>query len=61
MPLTPGLGRQRFEDSLVYRMNSRTVRVTQRNPVLKNPKKPKIKNKNKNPEDWQNGSAGKGD
>ena len=42
MPLIPGLGRQRqvdfseFKASLVYRVNSRTVRiVTQRNPALK--------------------------
>jgi hypothetical protein len=27
------------EASLVYRVSSRTVRVTQRNPVLKKPKK----------------------
>jgi hypothetical protein len=35
-----------FEASLVYRVSSRTARVTQRNPVLKN-KKQKTKNKNK--------------
>jgi hypothetical protein len=41
-PLIPALERQRqadlceFEASLVYRANSRTVRVTQRNPILKN-------------------------
>ena len=27
-----------FEDSLVYRVNSRTARATQRNPVSKNQK-----------------------
>jgi hypothetical protein len=38
-PLIPALGRQRemdfgeFEVSLVYRVNSRTARVTQRNSV----------------------------
>jgi hypothetical protein len=33
-----GRGRQisEFEASLVYRVSSRTARVTQRNPVLKN-------------------------
>jgi hypothetical protein len=41
------LGRQRqadlceFKASLVYRESSRTARVTQRNPVLKNKKKEK--------------------
>jgi hypothetical protein len=30
-----------FEPSLVYRVNSRTTKVTQRNPVLKNQKKKK--------------------
>jgi hypothetical protein len=41
MPLIPALGRQRgrqiseFETSLVYRVNSRTARATQRNPVTK--------------------------
>jgi hypothetical protein len=42
-----GRGRRisEFEASLVYRVSSRTARVTQRNPVLKN-KKQKIK-KNK--------------
>jgi hypothetical protein len=28
-----------FEDSLVYRVSSRTARATQRNPVSKKPKK----------------------
>jgi hypothetical protein len=38
-----GRGRQisEFEASLVYRVSSRTVRATQRNPVLKNQKKKK--------------------
>ena len=42
MPLIPALGRKRqadlceFEASLVYRVSFRTVRDTQRNPVLKN-------------------------
>jgi hypothetical protein len=31
-----------FEASLVYRVSSRTARVTQRNPVSKNQKKKKI-------------------
>ena len=40
-PLIPALGRQRqaglfeFEASMVYKKSSRTVRVTQRNPVSK--------------------------
>jgi hypothetical protein len=34
-----------FEASLVYRVNSRTARDTQRNPVLKNQKKKKKKKK----------------
>jgi hypothetical protein len=44
MPLTPALGRQRqvalceFKTSLVYRASSRTIRATQRKPVLKNHK-----------------------
>ena len=42
-----GRGRQisKFEASLVYRVNSRTARATQRNPVSKN--KSKTKNKQK--------------
>jgi hypothetical protein len=42
MPLIPALRRQRQEDlcefqaSLVYRDNSRTARITQRNPVSTN-------------------------
>jgi hypothetical protein len=42
MPLNPALSRQRqadlceFKASLVYRVSSRTVRTTQRNPVWKN-------------------------
>ena len=44
-PLIPALRRlSEFEASLVYRVNSRTARATQRNPVSKN----KNKNKNKN-------------
>jgi hypothetical protein len=41
MPLLPAFRRQRqvdlcgFEDILVYRVSSRTVRATQRNPVSK--------------------------
>ena len=48
-PLIPALGRQRQEDlcefrvSLVYRVSSKTSRVTQRNPVLENKIKQKIK------------------
>jgi hypothetical protein len=43
-PLIPALGRQRqviseLEASLVYRVSSRTVRATQRSPVLKKKKK----------------------
>jgi hypothetical protein len=36
-----GRGRQlsEFEDSLVYRVSSRTARATQRNPVLKKEKR----------------------
>jgi hypothetical protein len=32
-----------FEASLVYRVSSRTAKVTQRNPVLKNKRKKKKK------------------
>ena len=48
-PLIPALGRQRQEDlcefrvSLVYRVSSKTSRATQRNPVLENKTKQKIK------------------
>ena len=44
MPLIPALGRQRqanlyeFKANLVYRVNSRTTRVTQRNPSSKKKK-----------------------
>jgi hypothetical protein len=40
-----GRGRQisEFEVSLVYKVNSRTARATQRNPVWKNKNKNKIK------------------
>jgi flagellar biosynthesis/type III secretory pathway protein FliH len=53
MTVTPALGRQRqvdlyeFEASLVYKVSSRTARVTQRNPVSKNQKKKKEKRKKK--------------
>jgi hypothetical protein len=49
-----GRGRQisEFQDSLVYRVSSRTASATQRNPVLKEKKnkkqKTKKKSKNKN-------------
>jgi hypothetical protein len=42
MPLTPELGKQRqedlceFEASLIYTVNPRTARTTQRNPVSNN-------------------------
>jgi hypothetical protein len=36
-----------FEASLVYKVNSRTARATQRNPVSKNKKTNKQTNKNK--------------
>jgi hypothetical protein len=36
-----------FEASLVYRVSSRTARVTQRNPVSKKKKKKKTKQKHK--------------
>jgi hypothetical protein len=46
-----GRGRGRriseFEASLVYKVSSRTARATQRNPVLKEPKKKKNKKKQK--------------
>jgi hypothetical protein len=44
-----GTGRQisEFGASLVYKVNSRTVRTTQRKPVSKNKKKQKQKNKKK--------------
>ena len=63
MPLVSALGRQRqvdlceFKASLVYRLSSRTTRVTQKNPVLKNKnpnkqtnKQKTNKNQNKNPQ-----------
>jgi hypothetical protein len=37
-----------FKASLVYRVNSRTARDTQRNPVSKKPKKKKERNKQTN-------------
>ena len=54
MPLIPALGKQKqtdlCEDSLVYRVSSRTARaVTQRNPVLK-----KYKNKTKQKNEQNN-------
>jgi hypothetical protein len=44
-----GRGRQisKFKASLVYRVSSRTARVTQRNPVSKKPKRKKKKGKKK--------------
>jgi hypothetical protein len=47
-----GKGRQiaEFEDSLVYRVSSRTARATQRNPVSKKKKKKKKKNQTKRTE-----------
>ena len=39
-----------FEASLVYRVNSRTVRATQRNPVLKNQRKEKKRKEKKRKE-----------
>jgi hypothetical protein len=44
-----GRGRQisEFEAGLVYRVNSRTARATQRNPVSKNKNKNKHKHTNK--------------
>lgn len=52
MPLTPALGRVRQVDlcelkaSQVYRVNSRTAKVTKRNPVSRNRNKTKPKQKN---------------
>jgi hypothetical protein len=42
-----GRGRRisEFEDSLVYKVSSRTARAIQRNPVLKNQEKRKKKRK----------------
>jgi hypothetical protein len=69
-----GRGRRisEFEASLVYRVSSKTVRATQRNPVSKKPKKKKKKvlafkwlaeelYSWKNPDrwDWRSGSASK--
>jgi hypothetical protein len=45
MKLRRGRQISEFEASLVYRVSSRTARTTQRNPVLKNQKNKKIKNK----------------
>jgi hypothetical protein len=44
-----GRGRRisEFKASLVYKVNSRTARATQRNPVLKNKNKNKTKNQSK--------------
>jgi hypothetical protein len=59
MPLIPELSGQRqaylceFEASLVYRVNSKTARTTQRNPVSK-PKKPKQNKTNKQTKNPQN-------
>jgi hypothetical protein len=55
MPLIPALGRQgrqisEFEASLVYRVSSRTVRATQRNPVSKRNKTDKKKKCPERPE-----------
>ena len=49
IPALGGRGRQisEFEASLVYRVSSRTARVTQRNPASKNQKKKKKKKKKK--------------
>jgi hypothetical protein len=51
MPLIPALEKQRqvdwffeFEASQVYRVSSRTVRATQRNPVLKKKKQKQKQN-----------------
>jgi hypothetical protein len=51
LALIPALGKQRqvdlclgkFKASLVYRVNSRTVKATQRNPVSKKQKQNKTK------------------
>jgi hypothetical protein len=54
--LIPALGRQRgrrisgFEASLIYKMNSRTARDIQRNPVSKNKKNKQKKQTNKQKE-----------
>jgi hypothetical protein len=47
-----GRGRRisEFKASLVYRVNSRTVRATQRNPVLKNQRKEKKRKEKKRKE-----------
>jgi hypothetical protein len=45
-PLIPGRRISVFEDSLVYRVSSRTARATQRNPVSKKKKKRKEKKRN---------------
>ena len=50
MPLIPeGRGISEFEASLVYKVNSRTAKATQRYPVSKNQKKKKKKKKKKKP------------
>jgi hypothetical protein len=50
-PLIPALGRSRwiseFEDSLVYKVSSRTARAIQRNPVSKNKKQNKTNKQTK--------------
>jgi len=73
-PLNPVLGRQRqdhlceFEVSLVYKASLRTVKATQRNPVLKRKKKERKEGKEERKEgrkegkkerkegDWRDGS-----
>jgi hypothetical protein len=49
IPAFKGRGRQisEFKASLVYRVSSRTARVTQRNPVSKTNKQKKTKNQKK--------------
>jgi hypothetical protein len=60
IPLIPALGSKgggffEFEASLVYRVSSRTARVTQRNPVSKTQTNKQTKNpKNKKPTNQTN-------
>jgi hypothetical protein len=51
-PLIPALGRliSEFEASLVYRVSSSTARAVQRNPVSKNKKQNKTKQKPTKPQ-----------
>jgi hypothetical protein len=60
MPLTLGRQISEFKGSLVYRVNSRTARATQRNPVLKNQKGEKRKRRGEGRGGEGRGGEGRG-